>query len=217
MQKGEAQRAAPPREGPRLTRWPPSRTCLPPPQAVKLWGWAGFVLPWETGSQYGYLKACPGPEPDPLPARFSTPNTEQNPTNCGIVLSSKSHFYKALQSQRHQRRPGTFASVKHRAAELNLQGSEKEQHSAVTPETSPRCEFHISRRLQKAEREAVSLDCELETWHRQSRKGKRGSGKGWKGENPLRHPNHVLLCITGRQAASQKWKRQPPLLSGALI
>lgn len=111
MQKGKAQRAAPAREG-KADKMASSQQA-PSSPAAKLWGWAAFELPWETGSQYGYLKACPGPEPAPLPARFSTPNTEQNPTNCGIVLSSKSHFHKALQSQRHQRRPVTFASVKY--------------------------------------------------------------------------------------------------------
>lgn len=101
----------------KLIRWMSSSTRFLPSSQVK--GWAFLVLPLETGSEDGYLKACSGTEPVSLPARFSTSNTEQNPANCRIVPSSKSHPYKALQNQRRQMRPVLFVySVKYFMAEI---------------------------------------------------------------------------------------------------
>lgn len=82
---------------------------------------------------------------------------------------------------------------------------------------STNSEFHISSGLQKAEGEAVSSHHQLETQHRWSRKGELGSGRGWKGDNPLWHPNHVLLHISQDIRRSQKRKRQPPPPSGAFV
>lgn len=82
---------------------------------------------------------------------------------------------------------------------------------------STNSEFHISSCLQKAEREAVSSHHQLETQHRWSRKGKWGPGKGCNSDNPLWHPNRVLLRISQDTSPSQKWKRQPPPPSGAFL
>lgn len=76
---GEAQRAALQREAAQADKMDSFQRASFP--AAKCRGRAFFALPLEAGSEYGYLKACSGTDPVSSPARLSTSNTEQNPTN----------------------------------------------------------------------------------------------------------------------------------------